>query len=42
MSGAGMRGAELAKLSKMLRSVSKKDFKTVVAIDVLKGPVSSV
>ena len=39
------RGAELAKLCKlckMLRSVSKKDIKTVVAIEVLKGPASSV
>ena len=35
-------GAELAKLCKMLRSVSKKDIKTVVAIYVLEGPVSSV
>ena len=36
-------GAKLAKLCKMLRSVSTKDLKTVVvAIYMAKGPVSSV
>ena len=35
-------GAELAKLCKMLRSVSIKGFKTVVAIYAVEGPVSSV
>ena len=35
-------GAELAKLCKMLQSVSIEGFKTVVAIYAVEGPVSSV